>query len=72
MSGLAHLIYLLEHDNLARGIDIVPVLDGLLHNLARGEPRVGKVVELREELLAGDLGRDLKLGLNVSLGIHIW
>lgn len=59
----AHLIYLLENDNLVRRVDAGPLRDGLLDNLARGEPRVGKVVELREELLASDLGGDLKLCL---------
>jgi hypothetical protein len=65
----AHLIHLLEHNNAARGVDAGALADGLLDNLAGGEPRVGKVVELREELLAGDLGGDLELGL---LGVSYW
>lgn len=65
-SRATRLIHLLEHDDLARGVDLLAALDRRLDNVTGREPCLGEVVELLEELLASDLGGDRELGLFVS------
>lgn len=62
---------LLEDHDRARRVDRGTFLQSGLDDVARGEPGLGEVVKLREELFARDLGRlgELCLG-RVSAGRH--
>ena len=53
-SQVAHL---LEDDDRATRIDFVSAVESLLDNITSGQPGFGKVVEVRDELLAGYFGR---------------